>query len=281
MTNVTKGRAMAEMVFSQMKSMGFVPYDIEFGNGYFVFNFGQDSVVHFRVKGVSKHWKFGLWLYPENLEKARPAEGEPDYKLNAAQLFVQWDTQIDKFKPSASDICIDFSALSWIRYEENGSDGWLFGQVARMLRTLRRHPFMAYAGVFTGPCTYFDRSYVWHFFKTEWESGSYGIRDQLSRLVWIPYTRMKCAIAKRTRGIQDIEIYDFEKNNPGLLTTYAYEIRITFPEDTTSDQDYNWLKFWFRQNAYGRYRANFDLFRVASSFAKAGREGGRYCFRED
>lgn len=54
-----------------------------FGNGYFIFEFGNNIVAHFHIKELPL-WKFGIWL---NLN-------------NKYQLFGEPIPLIDKFKPS-------------------------------------------------------------------------------------------------------------------------------------------------------------------------------------
>ena len=71
--------------------------DVEFGNGYFVFYYGDNSVVHFGIDKLPG-WKFGLWLF----ECDKPGE-------ISCELFAQREEWIDKFKPSASNISYSFS----------------------------------------------------------------------------------------------------------------------------------------------------------------------------
>ncbi|MSA02212.1 hypothetical protein GKG42_07210 [Lactonifactor sp. BIOML-A2] len=43
---MTNNRKIAEMLFDEIRKMGFTPYNIQYGNGYFIFDRGQDSVIH-------------------------------------------------------------------------------------------------------------------------------------------------------------------------------------------------------------------------------------------
>jgi hypothetical protein len=58
--------------------------DVTWLTGYFVFELGEDSVVHFHIKEL-KGWKFSVW-----------------FNEGFSELFWQYDKDIDKFKPSAS-----------------------------------------------------------------------------------------------------------------------------------------------------------------------------------
>ena len=45
-------REISEKVLTYIKENGFVPYDIQYGDGYFIFDMGEDGVVHFKIKGL-------------------------------------------------------------------------------------------------------------------------------------------------------------------------------------------------------------------------------------
>ena len=86
---MTKNKEIAELMFKNIKELGYKPYDIQYGNGYFLFEMGDDSVVHFRLKGLgplSKHWKFGMWIVAESLEESY-REKEKDLPYNEQVIF--------------------------------------------------------------------------------------------------------------------------------------------------------------------------------------------------
>lgn len=66
-------------------------YDVEYSDGYFIFERGENSVVTFRIKEF-KGWLFGCWF----------CEPEKDKNFIEARIFWQYEKFIDKFKPSAS-----------------------------------------------------------------------------------------------------------------------------------------------------------------------------------
>lgn len=286
----TKNRKMAEKIFEKMKEFGFTPYDISYGNGYFIFNMGDDSVVHFRVKGVLKHWKFGLWLYSENIqmteeEKEAQRSERFENRKKAAQLFVQWDTQIDKFKPAASDIAIAFDALDWMNYDsadERDVSRFMFNEMERMLRALRRHPLLAYhGGPFAEYQSFYGGSYLMYFLRNEFDHLWNWFLDEVSKIIFVPYMFAKCAIARKTKGVAKLEVKDFEKENPGWQTSYRYSIHVTFPEHTTSEQDEKWINTWFKKERYGRYRNSGTLFELSLTMRKIGVEDEIHFFVED
>jgi hypothetical protein len=99
-------REIAEIIFNALADKGFKSYNVSYGDSYFIFQGEPDSVVHFRLKGVNKHWKFGMWLKAEELDKEEDPESkeEPTYIV---RFFCQWDRNIDKFKPSASSLLVE------------------------------------------------------------------------------------------------------------------------------------------------------------------------------
>lgn len=81
-----------EACFECLKENGFTVTDVEVGNGYFLFDFGQNSVVHFKIKEIP-YWKFGLWIIKDT-----------EKNVYTVQFFGDKIDWIDKFKPSCSTI---------------------------------------------------------------------------------------------------------------------------------------------------------------------------------
>lgn len=75
--------------------------DVKYLNGYFIFGFGSNSVVHFHIK-EAPGWLGGIWWSP--LEIKDSTKENPKYRTDAlgCSLFFQYEEEIDKFKPSAS-----------------------------------------------------------------------------------------------------------------------------------------------------------------------------------
>ena len=91
-------RELTEKFFNSIKSQGDFE-DIEFTDvtyleGYYIFAFGEDSVVHFHINKCPG-WKFGIW-WDEVGEEAKPYYN--------GEFFAQYEENIDKFKPTASEI---------------------------------------------------------------------------------------------------------------------------------------------------------------------------------
>ena len=81
-----------EKIFKRLEEYDFEAMNVRVMNGYYLFDFGDESVVHFKIKGC-KRWLFGLWI-------SRTKDGNP----NSIDLFGEHEDYIDKFKPSQTAI---------------------------------------------------------------------------------------------------------------------------------------------------------------------------------
>ena len=277
---MTKNKEIAERMFGIMKSFGFKPYNIEYGNGYFVFARGEDSVIHFRLKGVWKHWKFGMWINSEYLEE-KYREDEKDMKYDelykVVQIFAQHDTWIDKFKPSRSALCVQYDACDWDRRTGDTyvSPWW---ELEDMLKMIRKHPLMCYAEFCGEHAGYYSGSFLAEFLKYETIDKIRKLKDGINLAIWYPYTLVKCFFARKAKCISELTMYNFEKDNPGWSTDYKYQVRITFTADSTEQEEVKWLDKWFHKWEYGKYGFYGCIVELQSSFAKEG-TNKRYVYR--
>lgn len=65
--------------------------NIEFGDCYFIFYKGDNSVIHFKIKEL-KGWKFGMWFSKENDNTIK------------CEWFCRYELCLDKFRPNRSEI---------------------------------------------------------------------------------------------------------------------------------------------------------------------------------
>jgi len=106
------------------------------GNGYFIFDFGENSVTHFKLKEC-KGWKFGLWIryisqksideYKEKYSDTKD-ESKAGYHI---EIFGQYINYIDKFKPSYSPI--SYSLEGFTKLEDPGNDDDDYGLLWTLL----------------------------------------------------------------------------------------------------------------------------------------------------
>ena len=257
-------REIADAILLKLKEAKFTPYDVIYGDTYFIFTGEPDSVIHFRCKGVNKHWKFGMWLRADSLADAGKENVEE--KTPIVRFFCQWDRNIDKFKPSASSLVIEFGPDN---FDYAMEDCW---DIVQLLRFIKKHPLMAYSGV-GGPYSgYPAHSFLWEFISTEW----YHIKKKLRKafaISWaIPYTYLKVSLMRKSKLIKSISIYNFEKENPGWSTSHLYEIRTVFSKDATDEQIIKFMSRWCKKDRYGKF-GYYDYVVSVDSCSQEGKKG--------
>lgn len=273
-------KEIVDLVFDKIQALGFKPYDITHPDGYFLFEGEKDSITHFRLKGKGmwKHWLFGLWVNAEYMteEELTKTQEKHDNGVwgedpKVIQFFAQHDTNIDKFKPSASALLFQLNNDSLNDYFNNKSK-YVFVRLENMLKMMVKHPFMCYEDYCVGYLGfYYTSSFITNFIKTEWKHRSRKIEKFLKKSFWVPYTKIKTILCKRSKIIHNIEFDDFEKNNPDWNTNYLYQVQITFNESATEDQMLNWLNFWWKHYEYGKLKS-FDYVIEVDSFRQIGHD---------
>lgn len=79
--------------------------DVNYGDGYYIFGMGTNSVVNFHIAEIPG-WLFGIWW--STPEEKINDNGEK-YSVLRCNFFVQFEKNIDKFKPSASNLALNLS----------------------------------------------------------------------------------------------------------------------------------------------------------------------------
>jgi len=222
---LTNNRKIANSVFNVLRKEGLIPVDVQFGNGYFIFEYGEDSVVHFHIKGV-KNWKFGMWINT-SID-------------NAVQVFAQNEMWIDKFKPSRSIFLENISKTTLKRVAQNkGSAEYDYMGVVRMIQYIKNNPHLATVQ------DYYCGMYIR-------EPLAKMLLDcKISRLKEISYDAKKyvthelveCkrnALALKILKSKNPEIikyaYIHDCNCDGIVCYPRYEVRIVFNQMTENDE---------------------------------------------
>lgn len=233
-------REAANVIFDYIKDSGFIPANIQYGDGYFIFDMGEDGVVHFRIKGLHD-WKFAMWIEtdPEKLN------GEKK-EYPCVQFFCQHTLNIDKFKPSRSHFCIDY-LLNDIQ-----TDSWRLYEIADLLRMIKRHPLVAFTMDACGS-QYYNKSYLMCYIKAK----LYNCKDKSRRWLREFWTRVwhgsKVWFVNRYKVVDKAEFID--KNDENWVVYPRYDMCIHFKkisddEDIQQKAELRILNFWFRRNYY-------------------------------
>ena len=248
---MTNNRKIANSVFNVLRKEGLIPVDVQFSNGYFVFEYGEDSVVHFHIEGV-KNWKFGMWI---------------DTSIdNAVQVFAQNEMWIDKFKPSRSIFSENISKKALKRVAQNKGDAkYNYIMVVEMIRHIKNNPHIATI--------------------QDYYCGMY-IREPLAKMLldckisrlkdisydakrYVTHELIECkrnALALKILKIKNPEIikdaYIHDCNSEGIFCSPRYEVRIVFNRLAKSDERQGYYmseaikpvqKIFSRHNSWVRY----------------------------
>jgi hypothetical protein len=252
-------REIAEHIFDRIRNMGYKPYDIDYDDGYFIFEMGKDSVVYFKLKGVWKSWKFGMWINAGNMEKTDEITEKNRNEHLVIQLFCQNEDWLDKFKPSRSALLTELD-----REQLNDEDIDFY--VGRMLKMIKKHPILCY-NEYCGRCIgYADYSFLWSFIETRTRRYWSIVKEKVVCSFWLTYTKLKLQLAKHDKIIESVRIYDFEKENNGWTTSYKYRPLPTFVDGATKEQIAGWYDKWFHRDQYGKFGWSDYVIDVEESF---------------
>ena len=124
---------LTHQLFEHLKSQNYTIATEQYGDGYFIFDYGPNTVVHFRLK-ETPGWLYGVW-WRVNVNK----EGIISI---VGEFFAQYEEEIDKFKPSASYYGCDMLSL----VAADGSICLDEGEVVSIIDFIRNHPYRAWNG---------------------------------------------------------------------------------------------------------------------------------------
>ena len=124
---------LTRQLFEHLKSQNYTIATEDYGDGYFIFDYGPNTVIHFRLK-ETPGWLYGVWWsFKVNKEGIVSIVGE---------FFAQYEEEIDKFKPSASYYAYDMEVLM----AADGSVCLEEGEVVSIIDFIRNHPYRAWNG---------------------------------------------------------------------------------------------------------------------------------------
>lgn len=243
MTTSKKYEIMRGEILDYIKKIGFTPINIQCGNGYFIFDMGENSVVNFWIKEL-KGWKFGIWFYSPKPDE--DGKKRPDY----CQFFAQRELFIDKFKPAASNYCEEIKV-----YEENNKFFDKFSTlyvIKNMLYEMKYHPFISfYKGVAYND--YIDRkSLIWFYIKENWNVRFYDCKEKFNRWKDCTITRIYLnhvkKVLEKKPNVGTVKVIDGEDED---WSSYPrYHIDVYFNKDSTELEEAEIQEKYFNNSFY-------------------------------
>ena len=232
-------RSVATKVFKVLEANGIEVKDVQRHNGYFVFDMGDCSVVHFRVGGFwMRKWKFGMWLNREN----------ENYALS---LFAQFDDYIDKFKPSASGICFELTLA-----DVENLMGLDCGKTAmyelpfklycfvKCVRSMAAHPCLALAGAFdVGGKFFCERisplGVAWDFLKDRISHNAAALWRKIRATVSFRWNMLRLQLMSLSPMVDRIIVEDFTAKN-GLVRKERFTLIFYLRAGTSTEAATMW-----------------------------------------
>lgn len=250
-------REAAETIFKYIRDNKFIPYDIEYGDGYFIFDMGADGVVHFKIKGLHG-WKFAMWIEtdPDKLKKDDVKdENGKDYP--AIQFFCQHKLNIDKFKPTRSFFCVKYDLKTIERANAEDGSTWELYEIRDILKMIKRHPFITFT---MDACEdqYYNKSYI----KCYLDMRLFRTKQKIKE--WISDTHVKIWHGFKVWFINKYKVVDkaelIDNNTDGWKSSPRYDMCIHFKkisddEEIQQKAEIKMLDFWFHKDYYD----NMDL----------------------
>lgn len=125
-------------------TVNFTFTDIKYLDGYYIFGFGTNSVIHFHIKECPG-WKFGIWWH------------EPKDNIKVpGEWFAQFEETIDKFKPSHSTFIREFT----IENKDNINDRYCYDvwDIRKDIEFIMNEPYLAFCRDY---CSYnYNQTYL-------------------------------------------------------------------------------------------------------------------------
>lgn len=221
---MTNNRKIAISIFKELQKAELVPADISFGNCYFIFEKGEDGVVHFHIKGI-KGWLFAMWINTSTEDKA-------------VQFFAQYEDFIDKFKPSASTFVVNVSRDTLKRVASKRLDtSWAYFDIIEMVKHIRYNPKLAFVqdGTFS---FYITEPYLKKYYREKKYQYTHKIDKFRKRITddLFPYcvNTISALIVKSWHEeiINDIKVID--QNKGGFICSPRWDV--TFYYNKVSDK---------------------------------------------
>ena len=241
MTTSKKYEIMRGEIFDYIKKIGFTPINAQYGNGYFIFDMGENSVVNFWIKEL-KGWKFGIWFYS-------PKDDNGEDKPNYCQFFAQRELFIDKFKPAASNYCEEIKAYG---KDNKFFDNFALIDIKSMLYEMKYHPFISFYKE-VAYSNYIDRkNLIWFYIKENWDAKFYDIKKNAVRwkdciITRVYLTHVKKVLEKKT-NVETVKVIDGEDEN--WYTYPRYDINVYFNKDSNELEEAEIQDKYFNNKFY-------------------------------
>lgn len=259
--------ALCDWVLDALAAKGYRAKRVMRGDTYFVFSGFPCSIVEFRLSRVWPGWRFGIWLHGEELLCDSGDEAR------VIQLFCQHDTQVDKFKPSASDMLVEIykgelldmlGRGAWTRSDGVVVRPWAERHVQALADQIRMHPFLSYEGVKGWmPIDYRPTANAVRWMVGERKRQA---KRRLSHTYWLIWAKCRVERANGMPYVTDCRLVDY-----GERTWPRLEVFCTLKDDPSDENLDEMWDLWRLDDGCDHEWGDTRL-RVSVLFESEGRE---------
>ena len=244
MTTSKKYEIMRGEILDYIKKIGFTPINVQCGNGYFIFDMGENSVVNFWIKEL-KGWKFGIWFH--TFKPDENGKKEPD----GCQFFAQRELFIDKFKPAASNYCEEIKAYG---KDNKFFDTFSFIKIKNMLYEMKYHPFISFYKE-VAYSNYIDRkNLIWFYIKENWDVKFYKTENKFNRWKDCTITRIYInhvkKVLEKKSNVETVKVIDGENGN--WYSYPRYNINVYFNKDSNELEEAEIQEKYFNNKFFNK-----------------------------
>lgn len=204
-------RQIGNYMLKVIRDFKFTHKKVQRGNGYFILDMGDDSVVHFEIKECPG-WLFAFWINSD-------AEKDED----CITIFTRHKSDLDKFKPSRSFFKISYSKQNMM--DSFNPNFYMFHELEEILTHIKKNPIVAYVQSYYMDA-YTGNKYVCDYVQIKLAIMKYKCKDKYNDIVPILMHKYKLPILKRYDIVDDVEFID--NNRDGLTVSPRYDMVITF-----------------------------------------------------
>lgn len=281
----------ANVVLDTIRLCGVTPVDIDYGCKGLIAGYPYSKIT-FKIKELSSKWRFGLWVNGDGIKDIEKLKDEDKYKeYTIACLFCQHEYQIDKFKPSRSDLLVEWK-YDEFKYWIGGYDGDAHGTLEdqyrwgelnyqcfknaleSMLKFIKKHPVLAYEGICHGgescECTYLEYHPIPKYLCS-WKHNKYiELKSNALMKYGLMYMKYKCAQLKRYSIVNSVNIRIDQFYSPKILCQVVIEEDSDLGEFKEMMDEV--FKYWYPNNLQEFF--NIDGYRYACGFEFFIKKGG-------
>lgn len=234
-----------------------------FGDGYFIFDMGEDSVCHFFIKEIP-NWKFGLWFTFSKDEESKN-------QIISAEIFTRHTDDLDKFKPSRSF----YTAKEIFKTDTNSNDNCFYSDTIEytigLCKLIKHYPIMTYLTSYYGGWNCINNHMLGTYIRIRFSEKKYAIKRWYNDVFKFNINYIKIWFMRKfLLSFPDIESIEIIDNNHGdWITTPRYDMIITPKQPEVAGKIPTYVNY--KISGERRYMKHCNI-----SFAFKGKRGYYY-----